>query len=301
MNYLRWYRQILQLPVINEVQLKLIEPGEDGIYRLRIAGAGAPSGLLLARKIVLATGIQGGGEWHVPPMIAEHLPEHLYAHTSQKIDFAALRGKRVAILGGGASAFDNANFVLTEGAAEAHVFVRREQLPNVNPIRQMEVSGMIERFHALADADKYAVISHFFNYNQPPTNDTFARAAAWPGFRLHLDSPWLSVAASGEEAAVTTPKGEFSFDFLIVSTGLLSDPALRPELQQVQAHIAAGATAMRRRPERRMRCWMRIRTSARGLRCRAGMRQTASCCMEYSSSIIRPWPAAAYRHRRSPA
>lgn len=191
MNYLRWYRQILQLPVINEVQLKLIEPGEDGIYRLRIAGAGAPSGLLLARKIVLATGIQGGGEWHVPPMIAEHLPEHLYAHTSQKIDFAALRGKRVAILGGGASAFDNANFVLTEGAAEAHVFVRREQLPNVNPIRQMEVSGMIERFHALADADKYAVISHFFNYNQPPTNDTFARAAAWPGFRLHLGSPGL--------------------------------------------------------------------------------------------------------------
>lgn len=238
MNYLRWYRRILQLPVINEVQLKLIEPGEDGIYRLRIAGAGAPSGLLLARKIVLATGIQGGGEWHVPPMIAEHLPEHLYAHTSQKIDFAALRGKRVAILGGGASAFDNANFVLTEGAAEAHVFVRREQLPNVNPIRQMEVSGMIERFHALADEDKYAVISHFFNYNQPPTNDTFARAAAWPGFRLHLGSPWLSVAASGEEAAVTTPKGEFSFDFLIVSTGLLSDPALRPELQQVEAHIA---------------------------------------------------------------
>ncbi|KAI7243309.1 hypothetical protein KC345_g12175, partial [Hortaea werneckii] len=176
MNYLRWYRRILKLPVINEVRLLLIEPGGDGVFRLHIEGAGAPSGHLLARKVVLATGIQGGGEWHVPPMIAEKLPEHLYAHTSQAIDFEALRGKKVAILGGGASAFDNANFVLTEGAAEAHVFVRREQLPNVNPIRQMEVSGMIERFHALGDADKYAVISHFFNYNQPPTNDTFARA-----------------------------------------------------------------------------------------------------------------------------
>jgi cation diffusion facilitator CzcD-associated flavoprotein CzcO len=238
MNYLRWYRRILKLPVINEVRLLLIEPGGDGIFRLRIEGAGAPSGHLLARKVVLATGIQGGGEWHVPRVIADNLPEHLYAHTSKDIDVAALRGKRVAILGGGASAFDNANFILSGGVAEAHVFVRREQLPSVNPIRQMEVSGMIERFHALPDADKYGVISHFFKYNQPPTNDTFARAAAWPGFQLHLGSPWLSVAASGEEAVVTTPQGEFSFDFLIVSTGLLSDPALRPELQQLERHIA---------------------------------------------------------------
>lgn len=238
MNYLRWYRRVLKLPVINEVKLKLIEPNEDGVYRLHIAGAGAPSGQLLSRKIVLATGIQGGGEWHVPSMVAENLPERLYAHTSEPIDFAALRGKRIAILGGGASAFDNANFALSEGAAEAHVFVRRGQLPSVNPIRQMEGSGMIERFHTLADRDKYAVISHFFKFNQPPTNDTFARAAAWPGFRLHLGSPWLYVADAGDSAIVTTPKGQYSFDFLIVSTGLLSDPGLRPELRLVESHIA---------------------------------------------------------------
>lgn len=197
MEYLRWYRQVLKLPVRNEVQLRLVEPGDDGIYRLQVTGAGAQAGTLLARKVVLATGIQGGGQWHVPPMIADHLPEHLYAHTSRQIDFAALRGKRVGILGGGASAFDNANYALQEGAAEAQVFVRRAQLPGVNPIRQMEGSGMIERFHTLADADKYAVISHFFQYNQPPTSDTFRRAAAWPGFRLHLGSPWLKVEASG--------------------------------------------------------------------------------------------------------
>lgn len=238
MNYLRWYRRVLSLPVINEVTLKLIEPGGDGVHRLHIDGAGAPSSRLLARKVVLATGIQGGGEWHVPPMIAAGLPEHLYAHTSQAIDFAALAGRRIAILGGGASAFDNANYALSEGAAEAHVFVRREQLPNVNPIRQMELSGMIERFHTLADEDKYGVISHFFKFNQPPTNDTFARAAGWPGFRLHLGSPWLRVEAAGDQAVVTTPKGEHTFDFLIVSTGLLSDPALRPELRLVERHIA---------------------------------------------------------------
>ncbi|WP_332692297.1 NAD(P)/FAD-dependent oxidoreductase [Halalkalibacter lacteus] len=238
MNYLRWYRNVLNLPVINEVKLGLVEPVEEGIHRLHIEGAGAPSNTLLARKVILATGIQGGGEWHVPPMIADKLPAHLYAHTSETIDFGMLKGKKIAILGGGASAFDNANFALSEGVAEAHVFVRRKEMPRINPIRQMEGSGMIERFHALVDADKYAAIAHFFKHNQPPTNDTFERATSWSGFHLHLGAPWLDVEARGNGAVVTTPQGTFSFDFLIVSTGLLTDPALRPELKLVESHIA---------------------------------------------------------------
>ncbi|MDT0122018.1 NAD(P)-binding domain-containing protein [Paenibacillus sp. RRE4] len=238
MNYLRWYREVLDLPVQNEVKLNLIEPGQDGIHRLHVKEKGTREKLILARKVVLATGIQGGGEWHVPSLISDHLPRELYAHTSEKIDFERLKGKKVAVLGGGASAFDNANHALASGVAEAHVFVRREQLPRVNPIRQMEQSGMIERFHALPMADKYQVISHFFKYNQPPTNDTFNRAACWPGFELHLDSPWLSVQATNQGAKVETAHGSYTFDFLIVSTGLLSDPALRPELQLVEQHIA---------------------------------------------------------------
>src|SRR4051812_11162741 len=126
MNYLRWYRKVLGLPVKNEVTLNLIEPFENNLYRLHLAGQGACANTLLARKVILATGIQGGGEWHVPPMISEKLPAHLYAHTSKAIDFAALKGKKIAILGGGASAFDNAHFALTEGVALAHVFVRRK-------------------------------------------------------------------------------------------------------------------------------------------------------------------------------
>ncbi|WP_141431137.1 NAD(P)-binding domain-containing protein [Bacillus sp. 03113] len=237
MNYLRWYRKVLNLPVINEVKLNLIDPAEDGIHRLHIEGPGAPSNLLLARKVVLATGIQGGGEWHVPKFISDKLPENLYAHTSKAIDFEALKGKKVAVLGGGASAFDNANFALSEGVAEAHVFVRRKEMPRINPIRQMEVSGMIEHFYALPDADKYTAMAHFFKHNQPPTNDTFGRAASWPGFNLHLGAPWLDVEATDEGAVVTTPQGKFTFDFLIISTGLITDPALRPELRLVESHI----------------------------------------------------------------
>lgn len=238
MNYLRWYRKVLNLPVVNEVKLKLIEPAGEDVYRLHIEGAGAPSNTLLARKVILATGIQGGGEWHVPPMISETLPRHLYAHTSEDIDFDALKGKKVAVLGGGASAFDNANFALSEGVGSAHVFVRRTEMPRINPIRQMEGSGLIERFNALSDADKYCVMAHFFKHNQPPTNETFERAASHPDFQLHLGAPWLDVKYEAEKAVVTTPQGTFTFDFLIIATGLVTDPSLRPELKLFERHIA---------------------------------------------------------------
>ncbi|MEH7545369.1 MULTISPECIES: NAD(P)/FAD-dependent oxidoreductase [Bacillaceae] len=236
MNYLRWYREVLGLPVRNEVKLNLLEPVEAGIYKLHLNTP--ETSTLLARKVILATGIQGGGEWHVPKIISEKLPSHLYAHTSKKIDFPALKGKKIAILGGGASAFDNAHFALSEGVAEAHVFVRRNEIQRINPIRQMEGSGLIERFQTLSDENKYKVMSHFFRHSQPPTNDTFERASSRPGFQLHLGSPWLDVEAKSDEVVVTTPQGKFSFDFLIISTGLVTDPALRPELKLVEKHIA---------------------------------------------------------------
>ena len=234
MAYLRWYRRVLALPVKNDTRLELVEPLGEGLHRLHIAGQ--PS--LLARKVVLATGIQGGGEWHTPAMIRKALPRGRYAHTSEPIDFAALAGKRIGILGGGASAFDNANAALAVGVGEVHVFVRRKVLPRINPIRFMERVGFTGRYPALDDAEKYTVMGAFLGHNQPPTNDTFDRAAAWPGFALHLGSPWLGVREEDGIVRVTTPHGTHDFDFVVLSTGLVSDPGLRPELRMVGDRIA---------------------------------------------------------------
>jgi OHCU decarboxylase len=237
MRYLRWYRRVLDLPVRNDARVVRIEPKSapgPAPFRVHLAGGE----ILLARKVILATGIQGGGNWHVPDFIEAALPPSRYAHTAEAIDYAALAGKRIAILGGGASAFDNAQHALGQGAGEVHVFVRRRRLPQVNPIRHMEQSGMIGGFSALDDADKYAVIASFLARNQPPTNDTFARAAAYPGFRLHLGAPWLSVADGPDGVTVTTPDGQHRFDFLVLSTGLKTDTALRPELAELAADVA---------------------------------------------------------------
>ena len=239
MDYLRWYRRVLDLPVRNDARATQIEPLPGAMFRVTLADGDT----LVARKVVLATGIQGGGEWNTPAFIKDKLPRHLYAHTSEPIDFEALKGKRIAILGGGASAFDNANYALTQGVAAAEVFIRRKDLPRVNPIRFMEKVGLAARYPALDDADKYCAMACFLGHNQPPTNDTFERAATWPGFDLHLGSPWLDVEPvnDGRQAKVTTPKGEFTFDFLVLSTGLVSDPALRPELAGVAPAIARWA------------------------------------------------------------
>lgn len=235
MAYLRWYRRVLDLPVENGAKLERIEPLPAlGLHRLHFAGGAVEH----ARKVVLATGIQGGGEWHTPAMVSENLPRHLWAHTSEPIDFAGLHGKRIGILGAGASAFDNANFALTQGVAAAEVFMRRKALPRVNPIRFMERVGFTARYPALDDATKYAAMDAFLGHNQPPTNDTFERAASWPGFALHLGAPWLDVAEHDGFVRVTTPHGHHDFDFVVISTGLVSDPGLRPELAEVADLIA---------------------------------------------------------------
>lgn len=238
MRYLVWYRETLDIPVRNEVKAMLIEPVERGLFRVRVEGAGAPeSGAFLARKVVLATGIQGGGEWHTPDFI-KALPKRCYAHTSEAVDYAAMRSKKIGILGGGASAFDNAQFALNEGVGEAHIFIRKPALPRINPIRFMENAGFLGHFSDLNDAQRYEGIDHFLSHNQPPTNDTFNRAAAYEGFAFHPGEPWLAVKEGAAGVEVTTPKGVYQFDFLVLSTGLLTDARLRPELALLAGDIA---------------------------------------------------------------
>lgn len=234
MAYLRWLRAVLELPVRNDAKVERIERAGAGGFRLSLADGSE----VLARKVVLATGIQGGGEWHVPALVREAVPPEFCSHASSVFDDAVLKGKRIGILGSGASAFDNAQHALGAGAAEAHVFARRKDLQRINPIRHMERSGLTKRYALLEDGEKYRALDHFLGLNQPPTMDTFQRASAHPGFRLHLGAPWDGVRMEGDEVVVSTPAGEHRFDFLVVSTGTVTDLGLRPELSAFVGDIA---------------------------------------------------------------
>ena len=137
-------------------------------------------------------------------MIREALPRHLYAHTRWDIDFDALAGKRVAVLGCGASAFDNASVALERGAREVHMFFRRKKLVNVNAYRWAEFVGFLRHLGDLPDADKWRFIHRIAQMGQLPPTDTYRRASAHAGFHLHPGSAWKGLAMRGDTVVITT-------------------------------------------------------------------------------------------------
>jgi len=97
MRYLRWYRTIAELDICNEVEVTGIAP--EG----KLLSVKTSNGVMLARRVVICTGHDGGGKWAVPNMVSDALPPDVYAHSNGPIDFAAMTGMRVGILGHGGS------------------------------------------------------------------------------------------------------------------------------------------------------------------------------------------------------
>ncbi|NKC30518.1 FAD-dependent oxidoreductase [Falsiroseomonas selenitidurans] len=237
-DYLAWLQRVLALPVRHGWRVTGIAPEGEGLLAVQAEAADGARQRLLARQVVLATGLDGNGGWQVPAMIAAALPASHYAHTAQAIDFARLAGKRVAVLGAGASAFDNAAMALEAGAARVDLLARRPVLPAVNPNRWMEFFGFLHHFTDLPDPQKWRFMQTLFALNQPPPQETFSRCAAQDRFFLHLGAPLDGVAMQGDMVALHTPRAVLAADFLIVGTGLVVDLALRPELAAVAPHVA---------------------------------------------------------------
>jgi cation diffusion facilitator CzcD-associated flavoprotein CzcO len=232
-DYLNWYRHVLDLPVRNETGIVAIEPRGELLAATTDGGA-----ILLARKIVLATGISGSGAWHIPDFIENNLPRALWGHTSETIDFQALAGKRIGVLGAGASAFDNAATALEAGAARVQLCVRRKRLPRVNPYRWMESAGFLGQFADLPDLMRWRFMRHIFTMNQPPPPDTVARCSAFPQFSAHPGTPWEGARMAGDEIRIATPAGELAFDYVVIGAGFVLDPSRRPELRAFAPFIA---------------------------------------------------------------
>lgn len=246
MDYLRWYRQVLSLPVRNNVKVASIIPPAAGSPEAGSPEVGSDvikvvlenAETLLAKRVVWATGMAGDGAWQVPAMIRESLPKQYWAHTAETIDFEALEGKRVAVLGAGASAFDNAATALETGASDVHVCFRRKSLPRVNPYRWMEFAGFLQHHADLPDAQRWAFAKHILDLNQPPPQETFLRTAKHAGFHLHPDNHWQALTLTADGVKITTRDYDLMVDFVIVGTGFSIDLGARAELQTFAANIA---------------------------------------------------------------
>lgn len=230
MDYLRWYRQIADLNIRNDINVMDISYDADGVTLTLQDGA-----QVRTRYVVLATGMEGGGNWVVPDFIRNALPADRYNHSCEAFDASSFAGKDIGVLGAGASAFDATVAALDAGAASVQTFMRRPAISVLDLVREFENGGFLDHAHALSDETKWELGLFLSGLSQAPAEHHFYRALAFANFRFHSGAPWLDVRMDGDRIAVTTPKGSFHFDHLITATGVTTNMMLRPELHRLAA------------------------------------------------------------------
>lgn len=233
-RYLRWVRDTVPIPVENGVAVRDIDLVPGGV-RVNLQ-----SGSITARKVVLAMGREGSGalRW---PKFATFDPARRGAgvfHSADDVDFRALKGKRVGILGAGASAFDNAGTALEAGAAQVVMFARRSMLPQVNKSKWTAFPGFLHGYASLDDARKWRFYTYIFSEQVPPPYESVLRCERHPGFSMRFGEGWTDIRPG---PLVVTPKGEHRFDALIVCTGFDVNLTDRPELAPIRDAIDVWA------------------------------------------------------------
>jgi cation diffusion facilitator CzcD-associated flavoprotein CzcO len=232
MDYMVWYRRVLDLPVRNGVEVTRIRPEGDGPLTVETASHGR----FRARRVVLATGIDGLGGPAVPPVVGR-LPRRYWAHSADPIDMAALAGKRVAVVGAGASAMDNAAVALEAGAASVDMLIRRAEMPRVDKFTGIGSKGMAHGFMALPMEEKWRFFRIANAAQLPAPRHSVRHVSQHPNARFHFASPILDAREEAGALRVTTPRGVLRLDFLILATGFAIAPETRPELAAIAPHL----------------------------------------------------------------
>jgi FAD-dependent urate hydroxylase len=241
-DYLLWLRDVVQLPVANGTTL--LDVQEDGaLLQARLA---TPTGehRVWARKIVLAMGRDGSGapRWPTYPSLRrdDPLARQRIFHSADAIDFNAFRGKHVAVLGAGASAFDNAACALESGA-QVTLFARRSTLPQVNKSKWTAFPGFMRGFEALDDARKWRFYTYIFDEQVPPPWETVRRCDAHDGFTLALEQDWFDVTPLADGVEIRTARGVKKVDAVIFGTGFDVDLLDRPEIARFTPDVDTWA------------------------------------------------------------
>ena len=239
-DYLLWVRDVTGVSVRNEMAAVDIAP-VGGLLAVTLRDAMGNATVRHARKVVLATGQEGTGPWWMPDFVAA-LPAHLRATADAPIDFAVLRGRRVAVLGAGASAFDNAATALEAGAMSVELCCRRPTPQTIQPYRWLTFAGFLRHLSDLDDAWRWRFMCRILGMREGFPQKTYDRCAQHGNFRLLTGCGWTDARAlPGGGVAVTTTRGEIRADFLICATGIDMDFASRPELSRFAGNIATWA------------------------------------------------------------
>ena len=227
-RYLRWVRDTVGIPVENDIAVRVSTANET----------------LHARKVVLAMGREGSGALRWPRFATfdpSRRPVGVH-HSADDIDFAALKDKRVGVLGAGASAFDNAAVALESGAKEVVMFARRPILPQVNKSKWTAFPGFLHGYAALDDARKWRFCTYIFSEQVPPPYESVLRCESHPGFSIRFSENWLDLLPDDREITVKTNKALHRFDAVVAGTGFDVNLMDRPEIARFRDAIETWRT-----------------------------------------------------------
>jgi FAD-dependent urate hydroxylase len=243
MEYMVWYRRVLALDVTNDTSLSGVEVRTDGLLCLNLASEGRKQSVL-ARRVVLATGLDGLGAPTLPA-VASRVPPPFVRHGADLIDMASLAGRRVAVVGAGASAMDNAAAALEAGAARVDIFIRRADIPRIDKFTGVGSQGMTHGYLDLPDAHKWTYMVTGERAQIPPPRHSVLRVSRHANAFFHLGSPVTDLSEVDGAVEITTPKGRYPADMVIFATGFSVDLDKRPEFGVLRNNIVLWRDAFK--------------------------------------------------------
>ena len=254
-NYNLWLREVLELPFQNDSKLVRVTP-EQKMFRLDVSKSGQAQ-TVYARRIVLAWGPLPMGGCNMPDIITKNLPADRYSHAYGHVDMEALKGKRVIVIGAGASGFDNAGTALDKGAAEVRMLVRRPHICRLSIIRWTDWAGFLSTYADLDDTQKWLLMQEVQRNPAPPPIRAINRVENNSRFHIHFSAPMEKVRFDGGDVVITTPQGEFRADHVLLATGFGVDistaTALAPIVDQIATWADKFTPPDNKRPEKYMR------------------------------------------------
>ena len=247
MDYLRWYRRVLELDVRNQHTILDVVPIDPGHVQLLID---TPAGtqIVHARRVVIASGRDGLGGPYIPD-IANQLPKQYWAHSSEPIDTAFFKDKRIGVVGAGASAMDSAATALEAGAQNVDLLIRRTDMPRINKGKGAGNAGLTHGHVDLPDEWKWR-IRHYINSQQVPApRGSTLRVSKFNNARFNFGCPIEHIAVSDGVIHIATPRKQFELDFVIFSTGFRINWQARPEYAHIAAYVRSWKDRFEPKPQ----------------------------------------------------
>jgi Pyridine nucleotide-disulphide oxidoreductase len=203
-----------------------------------------------ARRVVVCTGLSYLADC---PEVLVALPPTVARHTSSISDYSQLRGKTVAVIGGGASAIE-AGALVREAGGTSEIFVRQPEAifhgrsARVRPLKErikapMSVLGasrhgwLLQHFpplvHFLPEARRLRVAQRWYG----PASPWWIKDRVLGKVPIHVQTEVIAARAVGDCVRLKVrDKDQFvrevEVDRVIAGTGFKSDPSLLPFLGQ---------------------------------------------------------------------